>query len=522
MTTSYEKKKKRNLIMLLSVLVVLLVAAIVVPKLLNKKEEENNTEDELMYLTNINKADITAIHYSYVQKAENDEGKDKNVDIKFVFKDSRWYLDGDDDFPVSQGNVSQNLVEGITKFQVGKKIENPGDLSKYGLDENIFKIDVGLKDGSVVTITAGQYNEVMNGYYVSVSGDDAVYMVGGTREDTIYDLFRSNVYEYAVMDTLPSVSSDTLQFISIVNGIGKVELTYKADGVDYDLVNSSYWFFQAPFSRLMPTVDDKIDDAISIITGMSYSLLADYNATDEELKKYGITDSQTYYSISYYEDKKDDSATSSDGETEKILKTYKMIIGSLNEAGDSYYVRPVTSDGVTTEESRKISLVDKDTIENLLGIDPIDYMYRYATYVSFNDLLGGGYMQITTPNSTGKVTIEEYSEKLNDGGEQKYKKYFLDDKELSEDDGKAISNFYNKYMTSFVKQIFYEDTKKVEVNPTYTIEYHLVGKSIEKQVVQYTKYDDNFYQVTVDGYTDVMVSKQDIDDAFAILASLVK
>jgi len=77
-------------------------------------------------------------------------------------------------------------------------------------------------------------------------------------------------------------------------------------------------------------------------------------------------------------------------------------------------------------------------------------------------------------------------------------------------------------MMSFVKQFFYDDSKKKEVNPTYTVEYNLVNQSIEKQVVQYTQYDENFYQVTVDGYTDVMVSKQDIDDAFALFAAIQK
>ncbi len=78
-------------------------------------------------------------------------------------------------------------------------------------------------------------------------------------------------------------------------------------------------------------------------------------------------------------------------------------------------------------------------------------------------------------------------------------------------------------MQSFIQQIIYDDSLIKEIDPVYTIEYDLENvEGIDKMVVQYTLYDDNYYQVTVDGSTDVLVSRQDIDKAFAEFDKLVK
>lgn len=509
MMTSYEKKKRRNLIMLVAVLVVLIAVVFVYPLLKNNKKAEEGSATEEYNLLDINKGDIVNIHYSYLLTDEDEATDDKKVDIGFVFKDKKWFLEGDDNFPVSQSTVNSNLVNGIVDMKVGRKIENPGELDQYGISEDIFKLDITLKDNSVITVTAGKYNEVMTGYYIKTSEDDAVYMAGGKIEEYLYDLYREDPYEYATLDTIPKYSADTLQFISIKNGIGNVELTYKADGVDYDFVNSSYWYFQAPFSRLMPTVDDKIEDCVNIVKGVAYFMLADYEATDEELKEYGITDSDASYSISYYEE-----IENADGDTVKQLNVFKLEIGKLNTEKECYYVRPILTEGDEITVSRKVSYVDKETIDKLFGIDPLDYMYRYANYISFDNLLNGGYMEITKDDKTYKVEVREYIEIVNGNQEQKRKEYKIDGVVLDGDQKNNFTEFYSEFMKSFVKQIFYDPSMKKEVNPTYTVKYHLVDQPIEEQIVQYTEYDKDFYQVTVDGYTDVLISKEDLDIAF--------
>ncbi len=513
MATSYEKKQKKKMIMMASVLGVLVIAfaAFMIATGMNKSEEEEMGEESYT-LVDVGKSDIVGVTYSYILGEEEEEKE--NVNVSFKHKDDKWYFADDDKLPISQQTFTSNVVNSIVTMAAGRKIEKPKDINQYGIDKDIFNMVIELKDGSNIELTAGKYNETMGGFYIQKSGDSAIYLMGGDVSETMYDLFRPDVYEYATMDVMPTVTIDILQFIGIYNGKAEVELTYKPDGVEYDLINSSHWYFQAPFSRLMGTVDDKIESCVEIITAIKYYKLADYDATDEELVKYGIEGTDKFYSMSYYMDIKGDN-----GETTKELYTFKLEIGGLDKSGQYYYVRPVLTNGTYTDVSRKVSCVEKGLIDELIGIDALDYVYRMASYVPFDNMVGG-YMEITTPDGNYKVDVAEKVEQLEDGQTKDYKIFTVNGKELASDKAAFVTSFYSKYMTSLFKQIIYDDTLIKEVKPVYTIEYTLVDQPFEKQIVQYTEYDKVFYQVTVDGYTDVLVTREEIDAAFAELANL--
>ncbi len=510
MATSYEKKRKKNMIMMGAALVVLAVGLVAFIAITKSEEEEQTTDAPTYELIDFKASDIVGVSYSYVLGDEEKE----NVNVAFEFREDKWFYAEDEKLPVSQGTISKNVIDSIIDFRAGRKIENPKDISQYGIDKDIFNMVIDLKDGSKVEFTAGIYNDTMGGFYLQKSGDSAIYLLGGEIDATLYDLFRPDVYEYATMDVMPNVTADTLQFVGIHNGKANVELTYKPDGVDYDLINSSYWFFQAPFSRLMGTVDDKIEKCIEIITAVNYYKLADYEATDEELEAYGITGTDKYYSMSYYVESEGE-----DGKTKKELYTYKMEIGKLDKSGKYYYVRPILSNDTLSDVSRKVSCVQKTVIEDLLGIDALDYVYRMASYIPLDNVVNG-YMDITTPDGSYKVDVAEDKRTLEDGAEQEYKIYTVNGTQLSEKESTPVTSFYSKYMTAFFKQIIYDEEMIKEINPVYTVEYKLKDQPFETQKVEYTVYDNNFYQVTVDGYTDVLVSRIEIDTAFAELKAL--
>jgi len=515
MATSYEKKRQKKMIMLSAVLGVLLIAMLgflIITKL--SEEEQQTSAEEYIYVTNLKAAEVVGIEYSYVVGEEDEK---ETISNAFEFRDTKWYYTEDDKFPVAQSTVATNLVEPILKLRAGRKIENPENVEQYGISKDVFNVIITLSDGTKMELTAGEYNETMGGFYMKKSGDNAVYLIGGEVDETFYECYREDVYEYAVMDTMPGVTSDVLEFISINNGLARIEFVYKEDGVDYDFINSSYWYFQAPFSRLMGTVDDKIEDALDIVTSVAFYKLADYDATEEELEKYGITGTDKYYSMSYYV-----KVTDEDGKESKQLCNYKLEIGDLDKSGDFYYVRPVTTIGEIVEKSNLVSCIPKVTIEELLGLDALDYVYRIASYIPLNNVLGG-HMDITVNDKTYKLEMFEESKPVEEiGGTQKYNSFELNDKLLSKEEGEYITKFYSAYMTSFFRQIIYDDSLIKEIDPVYTIKYTLVDQQFESQLVQYTVYDDVFYQVTVDGCTDVLVSREDIDAAFANLNELLK
>lgn len=167
-------KTKKGLIALFAVFVVLVVCYLALKMWNQKTEEEEQTkiEAQQIYLTDTDVSEITSFGYS------NGE-----TEMSFVKEEDTWYYEDDREKNLKQGTIESMLGE-IAKISADRKLEEPDELSDYGLEEAVYTLWYTTDDGKTTTILVGD----MAGsyYYAMEKGKDAVYTISGSCIDSLY------------------------------------------------------------------------------------------------------------------------------------------------------------------------------------------------------------------------------------------------------------------------------------------------------------------------------------------------
>ena len=97
--------------------------------------------------------------------------------LSFTKDGGTWQYDGDTAFPADQGAV-EDLAEQVGALAAIRVIDDPEDLSAYGLDEPALQASVTAGDGSTATLLLG---DVSSSYcYAKLADSDTVYTVSPT------------------------------------------------------------------------------------------------------------------------------------------------------------------------------------------------------------------------------------------------------------------------------------------------------------------------------------------------------
>ena len=266
-----DRKKKKTIILL--VMILLLIVANGAASAWNDKSEkkkEKEAEASKIYLTDA--SDITA--YSYSDGSQN---------MSFAKVDDTWEYDEDNEIPMNQDTV-QSTADAIRQMEAVRELENPDQLSDYGLDKPSYTIQFQDNDGVTTEILIG--NGAGENYYATVGDSGKVYTISSGFQNYLqFDL--TNLVQY---DTVPSIGSGNLKSVTITE-----------NGTD--------------------TVYEE-DDQVGEL------------ASAEELAEYGLDESQRITAKAVYTD-------SSDKE-----QTFTVYLGKSDDAGENRYVMVEGSDMV--------------------------------------------------------------------------------------------------------------------------------------------------------------------------------
>ena len=105
------------------------------------------------------------------------------LDLPESEEEGTWYNAEDRSASIQQSMV-ENLLTYITHITSETAIEEPVDLSQYGLDEPSMTITATLENGTSVILHIGESNSITGDYYLQVSGDDTVYTVSSSLVST--------------------------------------------------------------------------------------------------------------------------------------------------------------------------------------------------------------------------------------------------------------------------------------------------------------------------------------------------
>ena len=224
--------------------------------------------------------------------------------IRFTKSDAGWRYDADSAFPANATTLD-GLADKLIALTADRSVDNVSDLSIYGLSEPGFTVTAEWSDGTSTTYGLGDATAFADGYYVSRSGDEKVYIVATSLKTT----FQKTLNSLAVKETIPT--ADSVTRVTTANVDAAYEETSRT-------VNTAQHWYLADGTVLDAS---SVDDLVSDIQELSWDDLVTGSATDEQLAAYALDDNAV--TLCLY-----------DGDTAALT----LLIGGTNDDGD-YYAR---------------------------------------------------------------------------------------------------------------------------------------------------------------------------------------
>lgn len=154
-------KKKKIQLLVLVFLCLLCVGAYLFVKNMEFAQEETLSAQQVT-VTDFDSGDVTALSVT----------GDHNMN--FVKEEDKWVNADDREMTLDQNQIS-SLVNNIAGMATESVVEEPEDLSEYGLDNPVRTIKAEMKDGSSVIIYVGNQNDLTGDYYIRLEGEDRLY-----------------------------------------------------------------------------------------------------------------------------------------------------------------------------------------------------------------------------------------------------------------------------------------------------------------------------------------------------------
>lgn len=335
-----------KLIALLAVLAVAVAAYFVASAIAKREESKNDTPDETK-ISIIDKETTDLV--SVTIKAAGSDYTVGQSDGKYTLKD-------DADFPLDQDRA-KDIAAAVTSVSADRKVADTGaDSSEYGLDSPLYTVTAKYSGGAEMTFRIGSYNRHTDSYYMSIAGEDTVYLVSKTMTSPLGYTMKDLIVNETL--TEPDEKFDALTGIKVAFSDGT--------GFRYSLVSDE-------------SEDAEDTWALSLLDGTAikgdfskeaealYDALFGYKPTDwvaygvktdEQLKEYGLDAPYAEITV-YYNDTvvitPDDSSAPI---TKTVEKTLTVRIGSLVPAESE----PDGEGGTTAEsgETEGTSAADND------------------------------------------------------------------------------------------------------------------------------------------------------------------
>lgn len=153
-------------------------------------------EDEASYVAYV--LDVTEITY-----------KNKETEMKFKEGDGSWISETDKDIDLDQSAMTE-MIDSLSGIEAVRTLEEPDELSDYGLEEPAYTITMKDGNGSEMTILIG--DAAGDDYYAMKEGSDVVCTIGSSVVDSMeFDLenLKAEEEEETADDSTTDADKDT-------------------------------------------------------------------------------------------------------------------------------------------------------------------------------------------------------------------------------------------------------------------------------------------------------------------------
>ena len=505
------ENRKKGLIIAVILLLAVAAAYFVIIKMNETSEAEETAADDTLIISSVDSDQITAISYETAGEK-----------LSFIKEDGQWYAESDRDFPVLQDSLT-SMANELGAVSAIRKLEDPEDLSEYGLDDPVLTVHYESAEGKSADIIVGDTNAAVDGCYLQVSGDDAVYIVASD----FADVFKTDLYEMADMEDFPTILSDDITSVKIEAGNHTLQLIT-------DENDSSGWTVKENGETADNCASSAITKLVNTVTGITFKQDIDYRC--EDLVIYGLDQPQAAVTIDYTEnvtveddaseeettaaeteksdgaENADEAATETESETVAVAKQAVLLIGARNEAGDYY---------VCLDGSVQIHLLSEDTVSQLMEakasdmIDSTIITGTLSTAVGMDMTIGDKSWTLEKKTVAVEAETEEISGEEDSSGSESAEeteaepeteeKWYAGSQEIQLVD---LSGAYSDLSQMKAEKILEEST---EPKGEETVSIILKWNDGKETVVTFTAYDSSFQLATVDGVSRKLVNRRDVE-----------
>ena len=271
-------KQSKKIYILLGVLAVACIATFGVIQLEEHKEQIKNSDEIILEVPSDS---VQSLSW-------------KNKSGTFAFhKDEKWLYDEDEAFPVDEEKINE-LLKQFQAFGVSFVIEGVEDYGQYGLDDPVCTINLTTEDQSY-EILLGKYSSMDSERYVSI-GDGNVYLVKNDPLD-YFDAILSDMIDH---DEIPAFAQVTeIQFA----GAEGYSIVYEEDSANTYCADDVY--FAQQDGKKLPLDTSRVDHYLSTISNLNLTDYVTYNATEEDLRTYGLDVPELTATVDYTSENED-------------------------------------------------------------------------------------------------------------------------------------------------------------------------------------------------------------------------
>lgn len=158
-----NKKKRIQLVVLCAVFMIVVIAFIAM-KIYQKNAPEEAKEETVTYqVLDVDASAITEIGIITEEETTN------------LIKENDTWKSLEEEAAQIDDSLVESFLENICQLTSDTCIENVEDMSQYGLTEPLISVTVQWENNMYI-IKLGDYNSMMQGYYISINDENTVYI----------------------------------------------------------------------------------------------------------------------------------------------------------------------------------------------------------------------------------------------------------------------------------------------------------------------------------------------------------
>lgn len=199
-------------------------------------------------------------------------------------EDPQWQIADLEGIPQSQTKYS-DLMSICAKLEYTQKLENPKELSVYGLQEPAAKAQISYADGSSTLLLVGNVTTDGSGVYCKLDSDSSIYICSAVNGQK----FTRDLLSYVDLSLVPKIDSDSTP------GIESVSIERYADGTSYtverrasegDAESTALWLTSP---REYQLAEEAAKTLLALISSFSADETVAIHPSPDQMTEYGFS-----------------------------------------------------------------------------------------------------------------------------------------------------------------------------------------------------------------------------------------